>query len=83
MNTPIQQNHYLKRMKEQGHYRHALGELTMALARMWEKADLQNRRDTGSILVNEFYKVLTQVHGLPDHEARDHCKTLASSFRRT
>lgn len=80
MNT-LQQNHYMKQMAARGHYGEALGEAAMALAKLWEKADLSNRRRAGGNLVNEFFRVLTQVWGLPNHEARQYCDELKRAFR--
>ena len=77
----IARDAYMKKMAERGHHGKALGEAALALVGLWEKADLQNRRDVGKNLVNEFYRVLMQIYGYQHFEARAHCAELKRALK--
>jgi len=77
----IAKDHYLDRMAQQGHHTSALAETALALVELYQRADLQNRRDIGRNLTNEFYRVLTQVHGWAGHDARFAAQEIAKAFQ--
>lgn len=77
----IGKDHYLKKMAEQGSRRHALGLTALELVAMWILSDTTNKRDVGKELVNELYKVLTQVWGWQPYEAKAAAAELSRAFR--
>lgn len=77
----IAKDHYLKRMAEQGAQRHALGLVAFELVDTWILSARQNKQDLGKDLVNEFYKILTQVWEWKPYEAKAAAAELSRAFR--
>ena len=77
----IARDAYQKRMAQQGHHSEALGKTALALVELWNRADLQNRRDIGRNLTNEFYRVLTQVWEWKGYEAKAATAELNRAFK--
>ena len=70
---------YLKRMAELK--RHSLAETALDLVDSYVEADAAQRQQLGRDLVNEFYRVLTQVWGWKPYEARFATQILSRSFK--
>ena len=77
----IAKQHYLKKMAEQGAQRHALGLTSLELVATWILSDTQTKPDVGKNLINEFYKILTQVWGWQPYEAKAAARELSRAFR--
>lgn len=75
----IARDAYLRGMATQN--RHGLAETALELVDLFNESDPQQRRDLGRDLVNEFYRVLTQVHAWKPYEAKFAAQAVAKAFK--
>ena len=81
MTTQTRTGAYLKKMANGGHFKQKLGETSLALTECFCKADIPNRRNLGTKLIDEVYHILTDVYGWDHVSSKEAVDTLAFAFR--